>query len=151
MANLVAKHFRPELLLADMDGFSEQDVVVQVREVVRRDALTAMGVAMFKRRLSDASDKELAQDKKTARRIAHALNSVVEPMHWVEFRSMASWDPDVRRRAAVVKWAEWLPEVDFRLDEQLAFCSTWVMRVNLSSMQVRRIIRRLDQARKHIK
>jgi hypothetical protein len=66
-------------------------------------ALCAHALAMPRRLGVDATSDELARDKKIAKRLAHCFRKSLEGWHGVE---VAIDEPDIRQRAAVVKWGD---------------------------------------------
>ena len=137
MADLCSRRMDGAVVVA---GHSEQNVIDMVHQMCQTHAATALAVTLYKRRLSDGSGDELAMDKKIARRAAHLILSVNEGM-WDSTKDEAQ---GFRPYVATLQWAVWLPETAETFAHAQVFAATWVMKENLTSRPVRKIVGRLE-------
>lgn len=111
--------------------------------------MVALAVTNYKRRLAGVGSKELAKDKRTARRAAHALLSAVqvvegEKLDWNELRAQVT--DEQRAAAATLDWGAWLAATAAACEQEARWLATWVIRVNLQSTIVRKLARQLHDA-----
>jgi len=127
----------------------ETAAVARVRAAVEPPMMVALAVVGYKRRLGKAGSSELAADKRTGRRAAQCLLSVMElveqeRLDWNTVREAV--DADHRAAAAVLDWKVWLPEQAAVMRREAQWCATWVIQVNIQCRILKRIAFRMDGA-----
>lgn len=71
----------------------------------------------------DASDEELALDKKRAKRVGHALAQALRG--WTKKQAQLSGNGDLRRIAAQLEWPEWRQAHEVEIRNRLNLVATW--------------------------
>jgi hypothetical protein len=96
----------------------------QVDRISRALAVVTVAYEIPRRLGQDASSAELAEDKKRARRCAHALANALDP--WG--KSKLKETDEIRREAAQLLWVSFAEAHLSGVKTELAILSTWAVR-----------------------
>lgn len=127
MTSFLARFYDPELDVSPIESREELDRR-QIERVSR--ALSVVIIAgMTPRRLGgDATDEELALDKKRARRAGHALGQSLK--QWTKRKQNLPNDDGVRMEGAQINWESWAEAHISELQQQLRCVTTYALRSN---------------------
>jgi hypothetical protein len=125
MSSYLGRHFDASL---DVSGIGSREEI-EGRQIERLNrALSVITVSQtIPRRLgSDATDEELALDKKRARRVAFALHQALRG--WTKKGASIVVDETTRREGAQLDWATWQPAFLTETRQQLQCAATWAVK-----------------------
>lgn len=125
MANrFLEQHFDPALKLPVVE--SREQLEEAERERLRRALAIVLIAGSIPRRLGgDATDEDLAIDRKRARRAAHTLSQSLKA--WQKKRVQLPDDRDVRSVGAQLVWETFLEQHCAELKRRIALISTWAI------------------------
>lgn len=125
MPSFLAQHYDPELNL-DAIGSREELETRQIARINRALSVTLLAGTTPRRLGGDATDEELAVDKKRARRCGHALGQSLK--QWTKRKQDLPLDDSVRREGAQIKWTEWAEAHCVDIKNQLRCVATYAIR-----------------------
>jgi hypothetical protein len=93
----------------------------EVERLQELHAIATASMAIPRRLGGDASDEELALDKKCGRRVAHVAEQCLKS--WgTEPKPISK---NIGRAAAQVRWSRWMAEHLLYLDQRMRYVATW--------------------------
>jgi hypothetical protein len=120
----LARHYDPALAVEKV-GPRETLEKGEIERLQR-----AMTVVLFAgsipRRIGDASDEELALDKKRSRRVLHALNQSFRG--WTKATPYLEATKEIKAEGAVINWVAWREEHLTIVRHRLRVLTTWAVR-----------------------
>ena len=119
------KHYDPNLRLP-RNATRESLERRQVDRITRALAVISFASEIPRRLGADADSKELAEDKKRARRTAHALANALAP--WVRDKIDLKDSDEIRREGAQLVWASFGEAHLNAVRGELRILSSWAVR-----------------------
>lgn len=123
-ANFLQQYFDPALEPPSAGNREE----LETREVdrIERELSIVLVASMMPRRLGgDATDDDLALDKRRAKRVSHAL--IKSRAGWTKKRFNALSDEEIRRLGAQLDWNKWLESHIWAIEHELRCLATWAV------------------------
>jgi hypothetical protein len=126
--SLLASYHDPTLPVSAEDT----RVTLTAAETARllRQSSVMYAITTMPRRLgSDASDDDLATDKKRARRTQHALFQCLQD--WVGKRvPKLLTTPEIRQEATQVNWTAWIEEHERYVRQRTVYIASWAIKID---------------------
>ena len=123
--NYLARHYDPELDVSAI-GSREEVELRQVERISRALSVVILAGTTPRRLGGDATDDELALDKKRARRAGHALGQSLK--QWTKRRQQLPLDDKVRMEGAQISWEVWSSTHVNALEKELRCAATYALR-----------------------
>jgi hypothetical protein len=121
-SGFVERYFDPGLRLSN--SVSKASLVSGEIERLTSALAVIIVVESIPRRLGgNATDEELALDKKRSRRVIHALNQSLSG--WSKKQPKIKLTPETERDGAQLEWEQFYPEHMTQLNSELRIVSTW--------------------------
>lgn len=127
MSTFLARHYDPALVI-DGIGSREELESRQVERLARALSIAIIAGTTPRRLGGDATDEELAIDKKRARRAGHVLGQSLK--QWTKRKPDLPHDSEVKREGAQIVWPKWLEEHCAEIRHQLRCVTTWAVQNN---------------------
>ena len=98
----------------------------QIERIERALSIILVAGVIPRRLGGDASDEELALDRKRARRAAHALTNSLKG--WTRKSPKPPLNDKIRMDGAQLIWADWEAKHLAAVEHELRLCATWALR-----------------------
>lgn len=121
--NFLSRYFDPALTPPKVSSREELEQR-EVDRLTRALAVVIMAGSIPRRLGGDASDDELAKDKKRARRAGHALSQALKG--WSKKYDLPL-DDKIRMEGAQIKWDDWLTVHVTKIQDELRCLATWAV------------------------
>lgn len=127
MPSFLARYFDGSL---DVTGVGSREELErrQVERISRALAVTIIAGTIPRRLGGDATDEELARDRKRARRASHALTQAYKG--WSRKKVSPEVNDAIRTEGATIVWETWLESHMTALQAELRYLSTWAIKSN---------------------
>jgi hypothetical protein len=124
MSTFLSRFYDPAL---DISGIgSREELERRQLDRISRALSVAILAGTTPRRLGgDATDEELALDKKRARRAGHGLGQALK--QWTKRKIDLPLDGDVRSEGAMLSWSTWKDRHLSALQYELRLVATWAV------------------------
>lgn len=122
--NYLAQYFDPDL--TPPKATQAELEADQVKRITRALSVVLYAGGIPRRLGGDASDEELATDRKRARRVAHALKQSIRG--WAKKMPDLPTDEELRVEGAQIVWDTWAQAYIADLNLQLRTLVTWSVR-----------------------
>lgn len=124
MSSYLGRHFDASLDLSAIG--SREDLEDRQIERLSRALATVVVSQTIPRRLGgDATDEELALDKKRARRMAWGIQQALRG--WTKRPPTPEVSDEIRRAGAQLNWKTWLESYLVDLNQQIRCVATWAL------------------------
>lgn len=120
----LARHYDPALVVEEIGP--RKTLEAGEVERLQRAMTVVLCAGSIPRRIGDASDAELALDKKRSRRVLHALNQSYRG--WTNKAPKLKATPEIKSEGAVINWTAWREEHLTIVRHRLRVLTTWAVR-----------------------
>lgn len=122
MSAFLSQYLDPELKV-DANLYAEQIANEEIARLNKLLAVSQTCVTIPRRLGGDATDDELAADKKRCKRIAHVAEQCI-----ISWGGKVKPNGDVAREAAQVNWSRWWEDHQVILNNRLRYVATWAVK-----------------------
>lgn len=123
-ANYLTRYYDPEL---SMTAATTKELEAAQLDRLKRSLQVVVYAGSIPRRLGgEASDRELAIDRKRARRVGHALKQSIGG--WSKKQVKLQDNNELRIEGAQLIWPDWFEAYLVRLDNEVKLVVSWAIR-----------------------
>lgn len=124
MTTYLARHYDAAL---DVSGIGSREELErrQVDRIARALSVVLLAGGTPRRLGGDATDAELALDKKRARRTGHVFGQAIK--QWTKKKVDLPLDDKVRSEGAQIDWPKWIEAHTAEINQQLRCLVTWAL------------------------
>jgi hypothetical protein len=124
VSGYLATYYDPQLPISVAATISEIEEA-EIARIRRQAAVILVAISMPRRLGGEATDEDLALDKKRARRVLHVLKQCLN--QWSKGHRLDDLiiNDDIRREGAQLDWESWWDNHRSYLEMRLRYVATW--------------------------